>query len=983
MAREGRQLAISGKVTLDTSDILLAEKNLAEFGNLSEAELHKVINAAELTGRSAGMLAMTLSRVEETGGNATRALRQFGIVQQDLIKAGAETKGGKLFADPTDAESMDRFRAALEKVFDSKFGDASRMTQTLAGQMTIFKNTVNDASAGLGEQFEPVLIDVMHALEGAQSVAKYVPDVFKTLGAATLAVVAGFLTFQTGMKALTTVAPEAAAAMAPLIAEFGPLILLVGGAATAIEFFAAKSEEGFKKTEQAAKDATKAMEDAVHSWQAFERNVVSVGGTYTDSSNLDQAKAAIKDQIDHLTTNQKFALMGKEGLENVEDLKKAIADLDAQIEHSDGVQKANAERKRTAYQELYDQIKDVAAAIDATVKSAQALDEAFKFDKAVNGVENFKDEITRLQDKLEELAANRPPGLSLTHEGIEEYENSSTKNPETDKFIKQYKQIAQDLNAAKKGQAQKDKQDIQETLRDMRDGYNQQAALHDKHIQDLIAENEKERAVADAAGEAGKKDVDRLDAERARLHKQAGEEILKDAVQAWQERIAAEKAGAKQLLDEGKTTAAQYAASLHQIDKEQQDFIAGHGSLAGKGQAGKELLHGLKSGELSLGTEAAGADRVAQAKALAAELKSIDADIKTLHKNSTDAIVADYDREIAAVKKSGLNSEEQASKIEQLEDKKAAAVEAAVQRQEAAYQRLAAAERSLAQRQSKKVVQNFEAGKPGVSEQDVADALEANLGLQVQAIQAKEQKELSAAKTSEEAGAIQRSALLETLQAYQAMGDEIDSVRQKLDGVKQASQISGPMNFSDVGKFLNQDTESRWYGKGSGLKEFSLDIGGQQQEATGPLAELQKALENGLNTPVKGMDLAVGKFDKSVDRLLGQAGSGPINTAGLPVAGPGATNAGSNTPLYVHTANGWINNPAAGGDGSSYSGGFQSSSLGPDPHAYRAQQPSPGHTININVNGSPGIKSGAEDRFMGTLADIVGQAGWNVLNPMA
>lgn len=168
--RAGDEAPITEQKAIDLADaykdlaggsddaVIAAESVLLKFQNIGEDvfpdALKTSLNLAAVLGTDTASAAEQLGRALANPEQATRLLRQAGIVLTDQEKEQL-----KAWGDSGDAISAQNF--LLDKLATTTSGAAEQMAGTVGGQMAIFQETIADAGEGIATAFLPILQTLM------------------------------------------------------------------------------------------------------------------------------------------------------------------------------------------------------------------------------------------------------------------------------------------------------------------------------------------------------------------------------------------------------------------------------------------------------------------------------------------------------------------------------------------------------------------------------------------------------------------------------------------------------------------------------------------------------------------------------------------------------------------------------------------------------------------------------------------------------
>ena len=220
MAAKAFQSAVdlAAKTPFDVKSVVAATATIEAFGQSSQRVLPLAANLAAAFGRSMDDVSLILGKAFSGGLEGFESLRNgFGISNQVLKKYGAElTNTGSIAV--TTAAQLDKAKTALEKIIQTKFGDATaRQSKTLFGALSNLGDAATNLAAGFGQSLVPAFSSV------AQGVSKFLNAV-NSIPAPIKAAVAATAVLATG---LTGVVAAGAAAFAGLLALAGGLAGIV------------------------------------------------------------------------------------------------------------------------------------------------------------------------------------------------------------------------------------------------------------------------------------------------------------------------------------------------------------------------------------------------------------------------------------------------------------------------------------------------------------------------------------------------------------------------------------------------------------------------------------------------------------------------------------------------------------------------------------------------------------------------------------
>lgn len=213
----------------DVQGVVQAQVQITAFGQSAQRVLPLAANLAAAFGERIQDVGQILGKAFSGSLEGFESLRsRLGISNILLQKFGAElTKTGGISVNT--AESLRKAQDALEKIIQTRFGDATaRQSQTLFGALSNLSDAIQRAGAAFGTTLIPFVTATTRVLTG-------VIEKFERLSPSTRQFIAVAALAATGLGALATAALALTAALTAglgTLVSFAGALGAVGGAAT-------------------------------------------------------------------------------------------------------------------------------------------------------------------------------------------------------------------------------------------------------------------------------------------------------------------------------------------------------------------------------------------------------------------------------------------------------------------------------------------------------------------------------------------------------------------------------------------------------------------------------------------------------------------------------------------------------------------------------------------------------------------------------
>jgi len=199
-------LRFAAQTPFDVQSIVAATVTLEAFGQSSQRTLPMAANLAAAFGERVNDVAIVLGKALSGSSRGFLSLtNRFGISNLVLQKYGAElTKTGSISLKTS--ESLEKARSALEKIIQTKFGDATaKQSATLFGSLSNLGDAVQRVAASFGQVLIPVVTATTRFITSVLEVFEKLSPGMRTFIVAAAAGGTVLLGLTTGIAALSTV----------------------------------------------------------------------------------------------------------------------------------------------------------------------------------------------------------------------------------------------------------------------------------------------------------------------------------------------------------------------------------------------------------------------------------------------------------------------------------------------------------------------------------------------------------------------------------------------------------------------------------------------------------------------------------------------------------------------------------------------------------------------------------------------------------